>query len=68
MAVLKVIEIMADSPESWEHAARAAVKKASKSVNNIKSVWIKEQSCSVNKKGKVTGFRVTTKITFEVGG
>lgn len=68
MTVLKVIEIMADSPNSWEDAARTAVKKASKSVNNIKSVWIKEQSCSVNKNGKVTGFRVTTKITFEVGG
>lgn len=68
MAVLKVIEIMADSPDSWEDAARTAVKKASKSVNGIKSVWIKDQSCSVDKKGRVTGFRVTTKITFEVGG
>lgn len=66
MAVLKVIEIMADSSESWEDAARAAVKQASKSVNNIQSVWIKDQSCSVNEKGKVTAFRVTTKITFVV--
>lgn len=68
MSVLKVIEIMADSPVSWEDATRNAVKKASSSVKGIKSVWIKEQSCSVNKKGKITSFRVTTKITFEVGG
>jgi len=66
MAVLKVIEILADSDESWEDAARAAVKQASKSVNNIKSVWIKDHSCSVNDKGKITSFRVATKITFEV--
>lgn len=66
MAVLKVIEIMADSDDSCEDAARAAVKQASRSVNNIKTVWIKDQSCSVNAKGKITSFRVTTKITFEV--
>lgn len=66
MAILKVIEIMADSPKSWEDAARAATKQASKTVKNIKSVWIKDQSCSVDKNGKVSSFRVTTKITFEV--
>ena len=66
MAVLKAIEILADSDTSWEDAARAAVKQASKSVNNIRSVWIKDQSCSVDGKGKITSFRVTTKITFEV--
>ncbi len=66
MAVLKVIEIMADSPKSWEDATRKAVSQAAKSVNNIKAVWIKDQSAAVNKKGKVTSFRVTTKITFEV--
>lgn len=68
MAVLKVIEIMADSPSSWEDAARKAVKKASKSVDNIKSVWVKDQTCTVTRKGKIESFRVTTKITFEVGG
>ena len=66
MAVLKAIEILADSDSSWEDAARAAVKQASKSVKNIRSVWIKDQSCSVDKNGKIKSFRVTTKITFEV--
>jgi len=66
MSILKVIEIMADSDDSWEDAARKAVKQASKSVNNIKSVWIKDQSCSVDDKGKIKSFRVATKITFEI--
>ncbi len=66
MAVLKTIEVLADSADSWEAAARAAVKQASKSVNNIRSVWIKDQSCAVNAKGKITAYRVTTKITFEI--
>jgi len=65
MAVLKVLEILADSDSSWEDATRKAVKKASKSVNNIRSAWVQDQSVTV-KDGEVTGFRVSLKISFEV--
>lgn len=67
MSVMKAIEILADSDKSWEDAAARAVKQASKSVDNIQSVWIKDQSCQV-KDGEIKTFRVTTKITFEVKG
>ncbi len=66
MAVMKVIEIMADSKKSWEDATANGIKRASKSVKNIRSAWVQDQSVSVNK-GKVTSYRVTLKITFEVG-
>ena len=65
MAIMKVIEILADSPKSWEDATRRAVAKASKSVNNVKSAFVQSQSVVV-KKGKVTSYRVNVKITFEV--
>lgn len=65
MAVLKVIEILANSDKSWEDATKNAVSHASKSVKNIRSVYIKEQSAGV-KDGAVTEFRVNVKITFEV--
>lgn len=65
MSVLKVIEIMSNSDESWEDATRKAVKHAAKSVKNIKSVYIREQSAVV-KDNEVTEFRVNVKITFEV--
>ncbi|QCX01179.1 dodecin domain-containing protein [Aggregatimonas sangjinii] len=65
MAVLKVIEILANSDKSWEDATKKAVSHASKSVKNIRSVYIKEQSAGV-KDGEVTEFRVNVKITFEV--
>ena len=42
MAVVKVIEVLAESNESWEDAAQKAVKEASKSIRNIKSVYVKE--------------------------
>lgn len=65
MSVLKVIEIMANSPESWEDAAQKAVDEAAKSVKNIQSVWVKDQSCHVEN-GKIKQFRVNVKITFTV--
>lgn len=65
MAVLKVIELLSSSEKSWEDATAKAVKEASKSVKNIKSVWVKDQSASV-KDGEVTNFRVTLKVTFEI--
>ncbi|HBR52906.1 MAG TPA: dodecin domain-containing protein [Flavobacteriaceae bacterium] len=65
MAVLKVIEVMANSTESFEDAIRNAVKQAGKSVKNIRSAYVREQSVSVNG-DQVAEFRVNVKITFEV--
>ncbi|WP_439129921.1 dodecin family protein [Polaribacter sp.] len=65
MAVMKVIEVLANSEKSWEDATKKAVKQASKSVKNIKSVFVQSQSAVVND-DEVTEFRVNLKITFEV--
>lgn len=65
MSVLKVIEVLASSPESWEDAAKKAVAKASETIRGIRSVYIREQSAVVND-GKITEFRVNVKITFDV--
>ena len=65
MAVLKVIEVLANSNESWEDATRNAVKHAAKSVKQIKSVYVNEQSAVVNG-DKVTEWRGKGKSTFEV--
>ncbi len=65
MAVLKVIEVLANSDTSWEDATAKAVEQAAKSVKNIRSVYINEQSATVSD-GKVTEYRVNVKITFEV--
>ncbi|MGC1516874.1 MAG: dodecin family protein [Maribacter sp.] len=65
MAVLKVIEILANSDKGWEDAAKQAVAEASKSVKNIKSVYMNEQSATVED-GKIKNYRVNVKITFEV--
>lgn len=65
MKILKVIEVLSNSNESWEHATKKAVENASKTISNIRSVYVQEQSATV-KDGKVDEFRVNVKITFEV--
>ena len=65
MAVLKVIEVLASSKTSWEDAAKNAVKSASKSLQAIRSIYIKEQSAVVEN-GEIAEFRINAKITIEV--
>ena len=65
MAVLKVIEILSSSKESWEDATKKAVKEASKTLKNIRSVYVQDQSATV-KDGDGDEYRVNLKITFEV--
>lgn len=65
MAVLKVIEVLAESAESWEDAAQSAVKEASRSVRGIRSIYVENFQATV-KDGKVDKFRINAKITFAV--
>ncbi len=65
MSVLKVIELMSSSKKSWEDATAKAVKKASKSVKDIKSAYVQDQSVVV-KNGDVVEYRVNLKVTFLV--
>jgi dodecin len=65
MAILKVIEILASSNTSWEDATAGAVAEASKTLNNISSVYVQDMSATV-KDGKVDEYRVNLKITFKL--
>ncbi len=61
--VIKVIEVLAQSDVSWEDAAQNAITEASKSVRNIKSIYIKDKSAKV-KDNKIVKYRITAKISF----
>ncbi|TPN86020.1 dodecin family protein [Aquimarina algicola] len=65
MAIIKVIEVLANSEESWEDATKKAIKQAGKTVKNIRSAWVADQSVVV-KDNEVTEFRVNLKISFEI--
>ena len=65
MSTLKVIELMANSPKSWEDATQQAVAEASKSIQHIRSVYVKDHSVLVEK-NKIVEYRATLKLCFEI--
>lgn len=65
MSVLKVIELLGNSTISFEDAVQNVVNEASKTVKNIKSVYIKDMHVTVNGK-KISQYRVTAKVTFGI--
>jgi len=65
MAVLKVIEVLGNSKVSFEDALQNVVSEASKSVKNIKSVYLKDMQVTV-KDNEIVDYRVNTKICFGI--
>jgi hypothetical protein len=65
MGVHKVIEVMSQSPKSWEDATQKAVAEAAETVEEIKSAYVKDMLAIVEN-NKVTQYRVNLKVTFEV--
>jgi flavin-binding protein dodecin len=65
MAIHKVIEVISQSEKSWEEAAQHAVADAGRTVQNIKSIWIKNFEAVV-KDNRIVEYRVNANITFEV--
>jgi flavin-binding protein dodecin len=63
MAIAKVTEITASSTKSFEDAINVGIKRAGKTLKNIKGAWIQEQSVKVDK-DKVTEYRVNMKVSF----
>jgi dodecin len=67
MAVIKVVELMSESEDSWEDAAREVVTRAAQTLRNIRSVYVKEFEAVVEG-GEITRFRVNCKVTFALEG
>lgn len=65
MSIVKVIEVLAESESGWEDAAKTAVEQASKTVKNIKSVYVKEMQAIVEN-NKIARYRLNAKISFVV--
>jgi flavin-binding protein dodecin len=66
-SVAKVIELIAESDKSWDDAAKNAIKEASKTVKNIRSVWVDNMSAEV-KDNKIVMYRANVKVTFVLEG
>ncbi len=67
MAVAKVTEIISSSKKSFDDAIEEGIKRADKTLDNIKGAWIKEQKVVVEE-GKITEYRVAMNVTFILKG
>ena len=63
MTVAKVTEITSNSTKSFEDAVENGISRASKTLKNISSAWVADQSMTVEN-GKVSSYNVRMKITF----
>jgi flavin-binding protein dodecin len=65
MAIVKVIEVLAQSPNSWEEAAQTALAEASKTIRGIQNIYIKEFQAIVEN-DQIVNYRVNANISFIV--
>ena len=65
MAIVKVLEVIAESKKGWEDAAKVAVKEASETVRNIKHIYI-EGHQGIVEDNKIVKYRVNAKVSFLV--
>jgi hypothetical protein len=65
MSVAKVSEISATSSKSFEDALQQGIARASKTLRNVRSAWVKEQQVRVTN-GAITEYQINIMVTFVI--
>ena len=65
MTVVKIVELIGNSPNSWEEAAKNAIDEAAKTVRKIKGIDVKRFTAKVNE-NKIVEYRAVVRIAFVV--
>jgi dodecin len=63
MSVAKVTELSATSSQGFEDAIRQGIERATKTLRNVKSAWVKEMRVSVEN-DKIMEYQVNIQVTF----
>jgi len=66
-SVYKVIELVGTSEQSWEAAAAAAIKRAAKTVRDLRVAEVKQLDMVLNE-GKVEAYRAKLSVSFKYEG
>ncbi len=66
-SVYKIIELVGTSTESWEKAAAAAVRRAGKTLRDLRIAEIAQLDLQIEK-GKVKAYRAKVKVSFKFEG
>ena len=64
MTVAKVIEISSSSSKGIEDAVKDGLKRAAKTINNIKGAWVNDIKVITGDSGKVSEWRVNMRVNF----
>lgn len=65
MSIARVTEISASSSKGFEDAIEKGLKRADKTLRNVKGAWVKEQKVTFSN-GEIDKFRVNLMVTFEL--
>jgi flavin-binding protein dodecin len=65
MAVIKTIDLVGVSRQSWRDAAQQALDEASKTIRGIRTMEVLDTSCTVNN-GKIDEYQTHVRIQFRI--
>jgi dodecin len=63
MSVARITEISSTSSKSFEEAIQSGIARATKTIRNVRSAWVKEQQIKINN-GHIVEYQVNLMITF----
>lgn len=63
MSVAKVVEISSSSSVSFQDAIEQGIAKAGRTLKGISGAWVQDQKIDIEN-GKITGYRVSMKVSF----
>ncbi|HJU54065.1 MAG TPA: dodecin family protein [Pyrinomonadaceae bacterium] len=63
MSIARITEISSTSKKSFEDAIQSGIARATQTLRNVRSAWVKEQQIQIED-GKIAGYQVNLMITF----
>lgn len=63
MSIARITEISSTSTKSFEDAIQSAVSRATTTLRNVRSAWVKEQQIKIDN-GSIVEYQVNLMITF----
>ena len=66
MAVIKTIDLVGVSTESWRDAAHKALEEATKTLRNVEGFTVLETSAMVDEHGSIAEYHTSVRIRFRI--
>ena len=63
MSIARITEISSTSTKSFEDAIQSGIARATKTIRNVRSAWVKEQQITIEN-DSIVGYQVNLMITF----